>query len=337
MTDSLLDGFERPLRELCTVEALRRIEAGESADALWAGIDALGYTDALVPARFDGAGLSLADMHPLFFAAGRAGLNLPFAQTAVARALLASAGHEPGRGCIVIAPAAGADGDAVVCHDVQDAALAKFVLVSRAGEWLLLPRVAAAFTPGAYRPKLSADTLRWESAQHAVARFPVQGADGEAICNALQATAMAGTMARVTDLTVLYANDRKQFGRAIGKFQAVQQDVAVLASQAATAEMGSRIGCAGTGFLPDPLLAASAMLRACEAALRVAAISHAVHGAIGMTDEHELGLFTRRLHEARSGGAQVRCAAVLGRAALAERGPVVDFVRTQLAAVTAAA
>ncbi|MFJ4291867.1 acyl-CoA dehydrogenase family protein [Cupriavidus sp. NPDC089707] len=333
MTDSLLDGFERPLRELCTVEALRRIEAGEGAGALWAQIDALGYTDALMPAELGGAGLALADTHPLFFAAGRAGLSLPFAETAVARALLASAGHQPGGGCIVIAAAAMTDGDAVICHDVQDAALSEFVLVSRTGEWLLLPRAAAEFVPGAYRPALSADTLRWSDAGHAVFRFPVQGADGVVIHNALQAAAMAGTMARVTDLTVLYANDRKQFGRAIGKFQAVQQDIAVLASQAATAEMASRLGCASAGPLPDPLLAATAMLRACEAAARVASIAHAVHGAIGMTEEHELGLFTRRLHESRSAGAHVRCAATLGREVLARRGmPVVDFVRTHLAA-----
>ncbi|MFC4521450.1 acyl-CoA dehydrogenase family protein [Cupriavidus pinatubonensis] len=336
MTDSLLESFERPLRELCTVDALRRIEAGQDAGALWVGIDALGYTDALVTAELGGAGLTLADMHPLFFAAGRAGLSLPFAETAVARALLASAGHHCGGGCIVIAAAAMTDGDEVVCHDVQDATLAEFVLASRAEEWLLLPRAAAEFVPGVYRPALSADALRWSDAGQAVFRFPVRGADGEAIRNALQATAMAGTMARVTDLTVMYANDRKQFGRAIGKFQAVQQDVAVLASQAATAEMASRIGCASAGFLPDTLLAATAMLRACEAAVRVAAISHAVHGAIGMTEEHELGLFTRRLHESRSAGAHVRCAATLGREVLAARGtPVVDFVRTRLTAVAA--
>jgi acetyl-CoA C-acetyltransferase len=149
---------------------------------------------------------------------------------------------------------------------------------------------------------------------------------------------MAGAMAHVTDLTVRYANDRKQFGRPIGKFQAVQQDVAVLASQTATAEMASRIGCSSGSFLPDPLVAASAMLRASEAAARVAAISHAVHGAIGMTEEHELGLFTRRLHESRSSGAGVRCAAELGRAVLAQAGlPVVDFVRTRLTAAAVAA
>ena len=36
-----------------------------------------------------------------------------------------------------------------------------------------------------------------------------------------------------------------------------------------------------------------------EAATRVAATAHAVYGAIGISEEHDLQLFTRRLHEWR--------------------------------------
>ena len=65
-------------------------------------------------------------------------------------------------------------------------------------------------------------------------------------------------------------------------------------------------------------------------------IAHAVHGAIGITEELALGLFTRRLHEWRSvGGSETGCAKLLGDALFAQRGAssqvILDFARTQLA------
>nr|WP_115706217.1 acyl-CoA dehydrogenase family protein [Cupriavidus taiwanensis] len=334
MDDSLLDGFARPLSELCGDEPLRRAEAGEGLAAMWASIDALGYTDALVPETLGGAGLALADFYPLVFAAGKAGLPLPFAETAMARAILASAGQDPGRGCIAIAPALPAAGSAIVCRDVPGAGVATHVLVSWRGEWLWLRCDRAEHTPGSYRPLVSA-SLRWTGPEAATLRLPTQDADAEAICSALHAAGMAGAMSRIQDLCVAYASDRRQFGRAIGQFQAVQQELSVLAEQVAAATLAARLGCAASGgYLPDALLAATARLRAGEAAARVAAIAHAVHGAIGITEEHVLGLFTRRLHEWRAAPAtESRCAARLGNALLAEPAlTVFDFVRTRLMA-----
>ncbi|QBY55396.1 acyl-CoA dehydrogenase family protein [Cupriavidus oxalaticus] len=331
MTDSILDGFQRALQDVCTDERLRRTEAGEGAAQLWAEIDALGYTDALASEAHGGFGLPLASFYPLAFAAGHAGLGLPFAETAMARALLAEAGHAAGPGCIAIAVAT-VKGEGLVCRDTPGAALCSHVLASLDGNWLLLPTAAARTTPGFYRPQASA-TLLWENAAEAEASFAVGDADAETLCNALHAAGMAGAMARVSELSALYANDRVQFGRPIGKFQAVQQDLSVLAEQAASADIGARIGCASATYRPAPLLAAAAKLRACEAAEKVTALAHAVHGAIGITEEHILGCFTRRLHEWRMApGTAGRCAAVLGQALLAEHGlSMLDFVRLRLA------
>ena len=111
---------------------------------------------------------------------------------------------------------------------------------------------------------------------------------------------MAGAMQRVLEATLAYANDRAQFGKSIGKFQAVQQQLSVMAEQVFAARMAAEIGCAGDGIAPHPLRAAVAKARASEAAEKVVAIAHAVHGAIGVTAEYDLQLHTRRLQEWRA-------------------------------------
>ena len=81
------------------------------------------------------------------------------------------------------------------------------------------------------------------------------------------------------------------------------------------------------------MLAAVAKLRACEAARGVAAIAHAVFGAIGITEEHVLGFYTRRLHEWRQApGTEAQCARLLGEAVLARPEGLLDAVRLRLAA-----
>ncbi|BDB27501.1 acyl-CoA dehydrogenase [Cupriavidus sp. TA19] len=339
MTDSLLEAFERALAGLCQDEQVRRSESGEGADAQWSAIDALGFTDALVPVERGGAGLPLAEAFPLFLAAGRAGLSHPFAETAIARAILADAGHEHDGECIAIAPALTQAGDAIVCREVPGGALAHQVLVGWRGEWLLMPRALAQATSGAYRPQASA-TLRWDSAAQAIRRLPAGEGDVLAICNAMHAAGMAGAMVRIQAMSVGYVNDRQQFGRAISQFQAMQQEVSVLAEQANASAFGARLGCAADSYLPRPLLAAAAKLRCSEAASRVAAIAHAVHGAIGITEELALGLFTRRLHEWRAcAGTETACATALGDALFSQASgtgqEILDFVRLQLAPAAA--
>ena len=113
----------------------------------------------------------------------------------------------------------------------------------------------------------------------------------------------------------------------------MQQELSVLAEQAHSATLAARLGCSAVGVRPDPLLAATAKLRACEAARSVCAIAHAVFGAIGITEEHVLGLYTRRLHEWRAApGTETQCARLLGQALLAQPDGLFDFVRLRLSA-----
>jgi acyl-CoA dehydrogenase len=123
----------------------------------------------------------------------------------------------------------------------------------------------------------------------------------------LRSALMAGAIERTLALCVEYANLRVQFGRPIGKFQAVQQNIALLATQAAAARAAAEAGSEAIDewfrevgepvgeLLTHSIAAASAKIRTGEAAGQACAIAHQTFGAIGFTEEHELHHFTKRL------------------------------------------
>jgi acyl-CoA dehydrogenase len=84
---------------------------------------------------------------------------------------------------------------------------------------------------------------------------------------------------------------------------------------------------------------AVAKIRAGQAAQSVSAIAHAVHGAIGITEEYDLQLRTRRLHAWRAaGGSESYWNLRIGRALVASgHATVPEFVRQELAAAPVAA
>lgn len=109
------------------------------------------------------------------------------------------------------------------------------------------------------------------------------------------AAEMAGVMTAIQALTVEYASTRKQFGREIGRFQAVQQQLAVLAEQVLVAHMAAEMAFVGRPADLSERRAAVAKICCNRAASKVAAIAHAVHGAIGVSEEYALHRYTNRL------------------------------------------
>ena len=143
---------------------------------------------------------------------------------------------------------------------------------------------------------------------------------------------IVGALERTLEMTLAFANDRVQFGRPIGKFQAIQHQLAVMAEQVAAARMAAQVGCQSAGALPHPARAAVAKSRASEAAGIVAPMAHAIHGAIGITAELDLQLFTRRLHLWRAEcGSETFWNRQLGGALLASDAPLaLDYLRAEL-------
>ncbi|MBL8287616.1 MAG: acyl-CoA dehydrogenase family protein [Rubrivivax sp.] len=184
-----------------------------------------------------------------------------------------------------------------------------------------------------------------------------EGADAlpRELAAVVTAAQIVGALERVLELCIAFANQRVQFGRPIGKFQAIQHQLAVMAEQVAAARLAAQLGCqgghggAGAGgggggggggqggqggqaLLPDRLHAAVAKSRTSEAAGIVAPMAHAIYGAIGITAELDLQLYTRRLHAWRAEhGSELAWNRVLGEAVLASSAPLtLDFLRSAL-------
>jgi acyl-CoA dehydrogenase len=326
----LLDPFERLLEDIVSPARVREIEAGAPAGAMWEPFEESGFLDALVPEDAGGAGLALGNVEPLLQALGRHAVPVPVAETMAARALLAVAGITAPAGPIVLATLTGNRAAAVPLARVAEHALVQ------SGETLVLAEISGAEigVTGVHH-SLAAD-LYWPggpSGPSAVA--PVEGL--RPISAVLRAAAIAGAADRLLQMTVAYANERVQFGKPIGKQQVIQQQLAVMAEQAAAARIAAQIGCAG-GLPPSPGPAATAKQVTSSAATQVANIAHAVHGAIGISEEYDLQLYSRRLHEWRlADGSEAYWAALLGRQRLAADTSTLDFVRLQVEQAEAAA
>jgi acyl-CoA dehydrogenase len=149
-----------------------------------------------------------------------------------------------------------------------------------------------------------------------------------ALAATVAAGLMAGAMEALEATTVDYASTRKQFGREIGKFQAVQHQIAVMAEEVMAARMAAQAAFTGAPLAVSPLRAAVAKVRTGQAAQLVATIAHAVHGAIGVSQEHSLHHLTRRLHVGRlAHGGEAWWARVLGDWAFSRADDFVGLAR----------
>jgi acyl-CoA dehydrogenase len=277
----------------------------------WSAIEAAGLHLALLPEQAGGFGVTIADALGLLRIAGETALAQPLAETMIAIAVIAEAGLAIPAGPLSIAAAEGATlalrrhgtswhltgevprvpwGSCVAA--VALSALAEgrpMAAVVPAGHFTAEPATNLAGEPR--------DTLRFDTIlpEKSVAPARIGAAELRALGAAARCQQIAGALAHITAMSVAYAQERVQFGRPIGRFQAVQQSLATLAGHAAAAAAAA--DCAADAIFPDlrRLSIAAAKSRAGEAAGAGAAIAHQIHGAMGFTQEHSLHRYTSRL------------------------------------------
>jgi len=314
-SDLLRETAERLFRAHCDPLVLRAANDGIWPAALWAATVDVGLPLALLPEAAGGYGVPVADALSLLRVAGEHAAPIPLAETMMAGWLLAQVGIPIPSGPLTIAPVAvgesltlSRDGHTWRVSGVarripwgRDAVGVAVLVVDQNESWVaLVPRDAWSIEPEANVAHEPRDTLRFNGAVTVAVRANVTTAEVRGIGAAARAQQMAGGLIRLTAMTTQYAQDRTQFGRPIGKFQAIQQNLAVLAGQTAAACAAADLAAEGVAArtgdsgMRMPLIAAG-KARAGEAAGIGAGIAHQVHGAIGFTLEHSLNFITRRL------------------------------------------
>jgi acyl-CoA dehydrogenase len=301
--DLLRDTASRLFQDLCEPTALRDAETGAWPAPLWRAVEDAGLPRALVPEAAGGSGVSFADAMVIVRAAGRFALPLPLPETMLAAWLLARAGLPVPDGPITVAYGEKVTlnqnergcfprGDAIRVPWAREATI---VAMDDAGRVTIAPRDECSIAPGENVAREPRDTVSLGGRTDSTGDARLDRLQLRAVGAALRAQQIAGALERVTEMTTQYALDRTQFGRPIGKFQAVQQNLAVLAGQTAAAVAAADMAAEAVDDAIRLLPIAAAKARCGEAAGIGASIAHQVHGAIGFTHEHSLHFLTKRL------------------------------------------
>lgn len=286
------------LTEICTPELYVAAERAEIPASAWRKIDEIGLPLLLVDEDHGGLGLPAAQAFALLKIVGRYGAPLPIAETVLANMVLAGAGMELAEGPAAIVPQSNALrlGDCFVSGSAERIAwggaaptcVVDFCgRIARCGE----ARTVSAQSSIAGFPR---DSIEFDGAADVAVYggLPIQVLGAAARCMQI-----AGALERIMELTTQYMTERQQFGRPLAKFQAVQQQLAILAGETAAASCAADYVAASMAgdHAGAEFAVGVARARIGEAASRGATIAHQLHGAIGFTHEHQLHRLTRAI------------------------------------------
>lgn len=271
------------------------LTSNPAAEDRWGDLEDVALDGLLLDAELGGSGGSWEDALIVFRLAGYHALPLPLPEATIASAL---AGRTGCRGTIASKASGSLVGDRFhgnVSGICQAKGAAYVVAPCPDGGSMLLESADLQFEAGSSAAGEPRDLA-------AVNGITVKRLDGDVFAmGALARVAqIAGALDAALARSVEYANERNQFGRALGKFQAVQQSLATFACEAAA------INCAAMGAAQAmdrgqaAFEIAAAKLRANRAVGIGTAVAHQVHGAIGFTQEYPLQELTRRLWTWRS-------------------------------------
>jgi alkylation response protein AidB-like acyl-CoA dehydrogenase len=293
--------------------------------ALWSKMAAQGYTGIIFPEKYDGLGLSKVELILLMEEAGRALLPGPFWSTvALAGAVIEAVASDAQKTRYLTSICRGearstlALFEADTSWDLADSKLIAsngrlsgeklFVLDADVADFILVAAQSGIFLVEAQAPGLSITptpaldlTRNFYAVQFKDTPVERLGdginlARGLNIATAALVAEMVGGMQRVLDLTVDYAKMRKQFGKPIGIFQAVQHQCADMYLETE----GSRSAVYYAAWAlehdaPDAATATSiAKMYASDACRSVGNRGIQIHGGNGFAWENDLHLYYRR-------------------------------------------
>jgi alkylation response protein AidB-like acyl-CoA dehydrogenase len=328
--EALRDNVRRLFADRCTPETVAGVydDAAPEFSGVWQTLAAeLGVAGLLVPESIGGAGAGAREAAVVCEEIGRAVAPVPFLTSAVlATVALLSAGDtetvtslaegsttaalavplSTAPGDPITAVSAGADGLTGTVTSVAGVGTADVLVIPAAGpNGLELHTVSATSSGVEVSPVLTLDMTRpladvkfsgtassridTDSAEAALAAALQTGA-------ALLASEQLGVAQWCFDTTLSYVKDRKQFGRAIGSYQAIKHRVVEMWLQVGSAAAAARYAadtCA-RGDDDAAIAAATAAAYCGDVAVHAAEECIQLHGGIGMTWEYPAHLYMKR-------------------------------------------
>lgn len=308
MSNDLLRTVDRLSESACTRETRESAEAGAWPAALWQGLEDTGLARAALPESAGGPGVTFEDAMAALKRSAYHAAPAPVAETMLAGRLLCAAGIDVPEGALTVASETGS-----VIPTLDEAGRlsgtaqrvpwgehcgAVVIVADRDG----VESICLVSTAGANRKtekNLGGDPrvmLAFESTP-VLAAAALPGARDRLLAEGAlyRGVQMAGALERILVYSLQYAGERVQFGRPIGKFQAVQHMLALLAGHAAASSAAADAAVEASADAPNEFAAAVAKARIGEAAGKGAEIAHQIHAAMGYTREHNLHFSTRRL------------------------------------------
>jgi alkylation response protein AidB-like acyl-CoA dehydrogenase len=323
----LRDSARRFFAGECPMSEVRRLMETDTAyDAtLWRKLAAQGYAGIIFPEAYGGVALGKVELILLMEEAGRALLPGPFFSTVVMSGsvidAVANAEHKKkylAPICQGQARAAVAALESTASWDFEQIRMAAvggkltgeklFVPDAAVADWIVVLAqngvfVVDAKSPGAkISPMVSMDLTRklYEVQFHntpaeKIGELSGVGAAIDVATVALVAE-MVGGMQRTLDMSVEYAKTRKQFGKTIGSFQAVQHQCADMYLETESSRSAAYYAAwALQENVPEASRAVSiAKIYASDASRAVGNRGIQIHGGMGFTWESDLHLYYRR-------------------------------------------
>lgn len=311
----------------CPMAEVRRLAEAPEAEgaALWRKMAAQGWMGLLIPEQYGGHGMSMVEMAVVMEEMGYALVPGPYFDTVLQAAVaIEAAGSEeqkkrylPGiaegdvraalasdesaelNGRRLFVSSAG-EADVLVIAGRLDGEMALFVADARGDGITIQPMPAIDATRRLYSVEFrGAATLLARGAKAEAALEHVRDVGAAAL-----AAEMTGGMQRVLELSVEYAKTRKQFGKPIGSFQAVQHhcaDMFLLTEGARSASYYAAWALSVND--PSAALAVSvAKAYASDGFRQAGNRAIQVHGGMGFTWENDLHLYYRRAK-----ASEIRC------------------------------
>ncbi len=319
------------------VRAMAEDERGYTQD-FWREIALLGWLGLLIPENHDGAQMNMTDMAVLLTEWGAAIAPGPIVESSVmsAKAIESFGSQELqarwlpliADGSAIAIPAIASGQIETIASEISDgwvlSGSARFVSYANSADLLLVPArndslgtaifaidiqdVRGTLSQHPVKMASGAPTFHVDLNEVELSSAAILGDAGtaESVLSeimlygaAARAVQMAGAGRTVLERTLEYVKERKQFGRAIGTFQAIQHYMAEMSIKVKSVKHLADRAAWALDNVDDPVerskLVSQAKWAANKLIPEVCWTAHQSHGAIGFTWEHDLHLYTRRI------------------------------------------